>query len=66
MPEQGFEYPVSPRVEDCTKNQGPAIDDFVRKLADYGRQHPDFNAIYTKYGLNQATQAPASTVAPKK
>jgi hypothetical protein len=58
---------VRPVIEDYTKNQGPAMDDFARKLADYGRQHPDFNAIYTKYGLNQATQAPASTVvAPKK
>jgi predicted negative regulator of RcsB-dependent stress response len=55
-----------PAIEEWTKKQGPAIDDFVRKLADYGRQHPDFNAIYIKYGLNQATQAPPSTVAPKK
>ena len=57
---------VRPVIEDYSKTQGPAMDDFARKLADYGRLHSDFNAIYTKYGLNQVTQAPASTIAPKK
>jgi hypothetical protein len=42
------------------------MDDFARKLAEYGRQHPDFNAIYTKYGLSQVNQAPAAIPAPKK
>jgi hypothetical protein len=57
---------VRPVIEEYTKTQGPAMDDFARKLADYGRQHPDFNAIYTKYGLNQVNQAPATIPAPKK
>ena len=57
---------VRPVIDEYTKTLGPQMDDFARKLADYGRQHPDFNAIYTKYGLNQVTQAPAATPAPKK
>jgi len=57
---------IRPVIAEYNKNLGPQMDDFVRKLTDYGRSHPDFNAIYTKYGLNQAPQTPAATPAPKK
>jgi hypothetical protein len=53
-------------IENYNKTEGAMTDDLIKKLVDYGHSHPDFNAIYTKYGLNQMTQAPASTVPPKK
>ncbi len=53
---------------------GPVMDDFIRRLQDYGRGHPDFAPIMAKYGLNQrppgSTSAPTGStlpgVAPKK
>jgi hypothetical protein len=57
---------VRPVIEEYNKTQAPAMDDFAKKLADYGRQHPDFNAVYTKYGLNQVPAVPVVTPAPKK
>jgi hypothetical protein len=57
---------IRPVIEEYNKTLGPQMDDFARKLAEYGRQHPDFNAIYTKYGLSQVNQAPAAIPASKK
>jgi len=44
------------------KATGPAIDEFIRKLTEYGNSHPDFVPVLTKYGLKPA--APALTGAP--
>jgi hypothetical protein len=49
--------------ENYQKGEGAMTDELLRQLSAYGRTHPDFNAIYTKYGLNQATNLPP---APKK
>ena len=57
---------VRPMIEDYNKNQAPMMDDFIKRLADYGRTHPDFAAISTKYGLNQPSQLPGTAPAPKK
>src|SRR5262245_62003926 len=37
------------------------MQDFARKMADFGRTHPDFVPILTKYGLKPT---PAPTSAP--
>ena len=51
-------------LENYQKGEGGMTDELIRQLAAYGKTHPDFNAIYTKYGLNQAvTNLPP---APKK
>ncbi len=34
-----------------TQRTGPAIDEFARKLAEFGKTHQDFAPIMTKYGL---------------
>ncbi len=58
---------VSPQatqmIRDYQTNRGPAMDDFLRKIADYGRKNPDFMPIMVKYGLNPsaATSAPPTT-----
>ena len=56
---------VRPMIEEYTKTQAPMMDDFVKRLMEYGKTHPDFNAIYKKYGLDQLKLAD-QTNAPKK
>jgi len=47
------------------KTVGPNMDQFVRRLATYGKTHPDFQPILTKYSLNKSlTNAPAGAKAP--
>jgi hypothetical protein len=36
------------------KTTKPAMDNFINKLAEYGRTHPDFAPIMTKYGIKPA------------
>ena len=55
---------VRPMIEEYTKTQGPMMDDFVKRLMDYGKTHPDFTGIYKKYGLDQLSVNP--NAAPKK
>ena len=54
----------------------PAMDEFIRRLADFGRTNPDFMPILKKYGISSTAPtgvAPAITghpptapTAPKK
>ena len=51
------------------KKSGPAMDEFVAKITQYGRTHADFAPIMEKYQLNKAPVtggAPAAAQAPKK
>lgn len=50
------------QVMDYQTNGIPALQEFTRKLQDYGRTHPDVLPILNKYGVMQVP-APA---APKK
>ena len=50
------------QVMEYQSNGVPALQEFTRKLQEYGRTHPDVTNILARYGLMQA--APAS--APKK
>jgi hypothetical protein len=44
----------------------PGMDTFLAKVTEYGRTHPDFAPILTKYRIPVATAAPPATVtAPK-
>ena len=56
---------VRPMIEEYTKTQAPMMDEFVKRLLDYGRTHPDFAAIYKRYGLDQLSVTPTGA-APKK
>ncbi len=60
-------------IADYQKVSGPLMNDFVKKVTDYGRTHPDFAQVLAKYNLQTATPTdataapPASAVpAPKK
>jgi len=50
------------------KTTKPAMDNFINKLADYGRTHPDFAPIMAKYGIKPggapAPPAPTAPTAP--
>jgi hypothetical protein len=58
-------------IAEFQKVSGPLMQDFVKKITDYGRAHPDFVPVLAKYGLKPSTPtnpppaAPATT-APKK
>lgn len=56
---------VKPVIENYTKNQGPMMDDLIKRLLDYSHAHADFAPIAKKYGLDQLNVPPATT-APKK
>ena len=47
------------------QKSGPLMTDFVNKITEYGRTHPDFTPILAKYGLNKpATAAGTPTGSP--
>jgi hypothetical protein len=53
------------------KATAPAIDEFIRKLTEYGYTHPDFVPVLTKYGLKPAATGltgapPAKAAGPVK
>jgi hypothetical protein len=55
------------------KVRGPAIDEFLRKLVQYGQTHPDFAPILAKYNIKAAgatgaapSSAPPALTLPKK
>ena len=47
--------PQAAQVAEATKKQTPAINDFVNRLAEFGRTHPDFVPVLTKYGIAATT-----------
>ena len=49
--------PVHAAVVQAYNNDKPAVDAFVVKLANYGREHADFAPIMKKYQLQQVTNA---------
>jgi hypothetical protein len=54
-------------IAEYQKVSGPLMNDFIKKITEYGRTHPDFAPVLTKYGIKSTTvlAAPATTV-PKK
>jgi hypothetical protein len=61
--------PQAIQVDEVSKKQTPAINDFVNRLSEFGRTHPDFVPVLTKYGIPTTTTLAAPGVppaAPKK
>ena len=48
-------------INGYNKGDGPAIDQFVRNIGEYGRTHPDIEPILTKYGIKPTTATPPAT-----
>jgi hypothetical protein len=61
-------------IAEYQKVSGPLMSDFVKRITDYGRTHPDFAPVLAKYGMKPAgpTNMPATALgsppaaAPKK
>ncbi len=51
-------------VAEYNKTTAPAMNDFVKKLTDFGKTHADFNPVLVKYGLVNRPGAAPSTAAP--
>ena len=51
-------------ITEYQKASGPVMQEFVRKLTEYGRTNPDFVPILIKYGLKPATPTNSLTAAP--
>jgi hypothetical protein len=58
-------------IGEYQKVSGPLMNEFIKKITEYGRSHPDFAPIMAKYGIrptsatNALPAAPATPV-PKK
>lgn len=58
---------VTQLVADYNKNKAPLINDFAKKLVEFGDKHPDFMPILLKYGITKQTTTgapPASATSP--
>jgi len=54
-------------IADYQKVTGPLINDFVKKITEYGRSHPDFAPVLAKYGIKPTATtgaAPAASASP--
>ena len=61
----GLRAQAAPLMADNQKS-GPLMDDFVNKITEYGRTHPDFAPILAKYNIKPvaATGVPATARTP--
>jgi len=50
--------PEGMRATEALNKETPHIQEFMAKLADYGRTHPDFQPIVAKYGLTNSGPVP--------
>ncbi|HOX56512.1 MAG TPA: hypothetical protein P5205_06490 [Candidatus Paceibacterota bacterium] len=51
-------------INDYQKVSGPLMTDFIKKITEYGRVHPDFAPILAKYNLKPAIPTNLPPVAP--
>ena len=51
-------------INDYNRLSAPAMQDFVLKLVDYSKGHPDFAPIAAKYHLNDSLAKPAAGTSP--
>jgi hypothetical protein len=58
-----FLQPQATQIINTYVKESPNMLDFVRKVAEYGKAHPDFAPISAKYGLNNYLTKPGSTPA---
>jgi hypothetical protein len=54
-----FRVQVTAMTAQYQKNVAPAIEEFVRKLGEFGRSHPDFMPILNRHLPTPANPGPA-------
>jgi hypothetical protein len=60
----GIRPQAAQMVAEYQKVSGPLMNDFVTKITEYGRTHPDFAPILAKYNLKPAVATSAPPIAP--
>src|ERR1043166_146249 len=63
---EGFRAGATNMITLYQRQQGPAMDEFIKKIQQYGQTHKDFDPILLKYGLkpNQTGAPPAAVPQP--
>jgi hypothetical protein len=62
---EAMKPPASQMIQEFSKAR-PGMETFVAKVAEFGRTHPDFVPILSKYRIPMTTGAPPATAtAPK-
>jgi hypothetical protein len=51
-------------IAEYQKVSGPLMNDFVKKISEYGRTHPDFTPVLAKYGIKPVAATSAAPAAP--
>ena len=70
----GIRPQAAQMIAEYQKVSGPLMSDFVKKLTEYSRSHPDFAPVLAKYGIKPsgptnalpATPTSLPAAAPKK
>jgi hypothetical protein len=63
---EAFRPTANQLLADNARGSGPLMDRFVNQVTEYGKTHPDFGPIMTKYGLKTGpTGAVPSTPMPQ-
>jgi hypothetical protein len=60
----GIRPQAAQMVADYQRVSAPLMNDFVVKLTEYGRTHPDFAPILAKYNLKPTATTGVPTIAP--
>jgi hypothetical protein len=60
----GIRPQAAKMIDDYQKMTLPMMTDFVKKITEYGRTHPDFAPVLAKYGLKPAGSAAAAPATP--
>jgi hypothetical protein len=60
----GIRPQAAQMVAEYQKVSGPLMNDFVAKITEYGRTHPDFAPILAKYNLKPAAATGVPPIAP--
>ena len=58
----GIRPQAAQMIAEYQKVSGPLMNDFVKKITEYGRTHPDFTPVLAKYGLKPTTPTNAGPV----
>ena len=51
-------------INEYNRVNAPQIQEFLRKITEYGKTHPDFAPILTKYGVRATPITNASPISP--
>jgi hypothetical protein len=55
---------ATPMIIEFQKDSGPRMQEFVKKITEYGRTHPDFVPVLAKYGFKPVTPTNSSPTTP--